>query len=323
MQVVYISVRPHVLEETICCVARLMPFVSSMLVVVPSCMTNEFEFDTELKIAVVDEEEMLGSRYELFKQTTHRQAKSFLLRSAIAESESVEDVFILSDDDYRPLRPITREYFHDQGVDFGYYFHDLTRWRSNVTDFDKGLQWTGRYLLSVGQPTMAYSSHMPQIFRKELFRESLDLVREHTGCEAPPADEWSIYFNYVGSRFPDRFNVRRLYETLNWPPLPTDWAILEIPSRYSFENYYPEFYRQGRIFGGLSRLAGSEDWKINYKSKVDRRRAMETRCTQLAEGLIFSRTLAIYRAASAKFPGLIRKIRKPVNRIAEIIFRIS
>ena len=100
------------------------------------------------------------------------------MRRALVSTDLVDDVFLLSDDDYRPLRPINESFFHSDGRDVGYYFHDLGAWSGSGTPFCDAQHVTNDVLSYLGAPRLAYGSHMPQIVRKSYWDEAFSLLDE-------------------------------------------------------------------------------------------------------------------------------------------------
>ena len=111
MQIVYISNRKNLSEETLKYVENLMPFIHEAVYICPGVQMNEFKFNSSLKITVIDESNALGKRNQLFRESKDHQFRNWLLRSSLSHLEFIDDEFIMSDDDSRPLKEIPMEFF--------------------------------------------------------------------------------------------------------------------------------------------------------------------------------------------------------------------
>ena len=61
--------------------------------------------------------------------------------------------------------------------------------------------------------------------------------------------EWALYFNIAAALHPERFAPPRPFHTLGWPQFGAEWPWWVTPERYSFENFYPDMYEPGHLFG--------------------------------------------------------------------------
>ncbi|MBR5897375.1 MAG: hypothetical protein IKZ39_07140, partial [Lachnospiraceae bacterium] len=177
--------------------------------------------------------------------------RNFFLRCLAMQNDKVDDVFIMSDDDYRPLKTIEEDFFADDNSYKAYYCHDLNEWKGNVgkmTSYDYYIFRTRDFVNKNGYPSLQYSSHMPQIIEKALYRRMLE---EHKGIEKNGLDEWSSYFNYVQAKYPDLIESRP-YAAICWPGLMTDWKMAVKPENPCFENFYEMSYEKDGVFNGLS-----------------------------------------------------------------------
>jgi len=256
MQIVYLSNRPTVLRETWEHVRRHMPFITRALVIAPGDLTGGFGLEDDAAVTFVDESEISGRSGAELAALNH-VTRNVTLRRAAVDSGLVEDVFVLSDDDYRPIKPIRREFFTDGERDRSYYFGDLESWTGYGTDFDDAQRITGAVLAYLGAPRLACAVHHPQIMRRDLWIEAFELwdsLRDdNLICE------WAWYFNVSRWRHPERFSTNEVYRTLCWPPHLHEFARLYRQPEYQFENFYPEFYEQGRVFEGLPRTVPADD----------------------------------------------------------------
>ena len=255
MQIVYLSNRPAVLRETWEHVQRFMPFVERALVIAPAALAKSFGFN-DPAVNVVDESKLSGLSAAELGALNH-VTRNVTLRRAAVDAALVEDVFLLSDDDYRPIKPISREFFTRDGLDRNYFFHDLESWTAAGTDFDDAQRVTGAVLAYLGAPRLAYGVHHPQIMRRDLWLEAFDawdrLRSDNLICE------WAWYFNVSRWRHPDRFAEPEVYRTLCWPPHLHEFPRLYRQPGYAFENFYPESYLEGRVFAGLPTAVVDDD----------------------------------------------------------------
>lgn len=333
LQIVYLSVHPEILLPTLTYVEHLMPFVDEAVVVTPARLADRFYHGGSLPLRVLTDEEILGDDVERFAGADH-QGRNWLLRQRLVRSDSVRDAFIMSDDDYRPLRPIPRTFFQRRGRTRAYYFHDLDDWphRAAVpTPYDLGLRAAGVLLEAHGyQHPKAFSSHCPQLIDKRLYAEML----EHFGEEARrvAVDEWSIYFNYVLRRHPGRFEALP-FRTLCWPARPTDWEGRYPPGEFLFENFYPDLYHPQEPFYGLPQEY-SDDYHVHSQEKIARRQRLQADydCNRQLRDASLARAApadlaAIYRLeageVAVEMRGLPRLLECRAGACSKLLFEIA
>ena len=125
------------------------------------------------------------------------QARNTWLRKHLYAQPAIEANFLAADEDSLALRPLDRAHYQSGTAHTGYYFQeDMATWLAGSpapTSFDRGMRNIWRALAEAAYPTRAYASHMPQIVNKSLVNEIFD--RFVTSRDAPPYDEWSLYFN--------------------------------------------------------------------------------------------------------------------------------
>ena len=179
----------------------------------------------------------------------------------------------MSDDDYRPLKEISLSTFNNQEKYNSYYFYNLSQWTHQSTSFDKCLQNSYHFLLENDLPTLAYSSHMPQIINKDIFNEALTLTLPilKSYCE------WSIYFNYGLSKYPNLFNAPQPYISMNWPDYPNIWKRYIRPGEFLFENYYEHLYNDGDLFSGLQKIPSKSEQLSTLTEKNQRLEAYNSK----------------------------------------------
>lgn len=260
IQFVFISINIDILQGTIAEIDKYIDFVKEYIVVTSAENVRlASHIKSDKTIVVIDESSILNEYSAGFSKRDHVQ-KNWLLRASLLHIELLEENFIMLDDDNRPIKKIELSYFiSPEGRYNAYYFYDLLNWHSTSTDYDKGQENLQQVLSEKNYELLSYSSHAPQIINKKLFAEAIKEFFQ-IGLDKP-IDEWSIYFNYSTSKYPYLFN-KKIFETLNWPALPTDWKYQYIPEDYSFENYYPSVYVQDK-----SQLDGLRYFVEGYNSE--------------------------------------------------------
>lgn len=252
MQIVYISNRPRILESTFRFVTECMRFVDDFLVFCPHEQITDFrKIDTRL--SVFDERELLQDENPADAQD--HQRRNFMLRSGLAGHQAVASLFLLSDDDYRPLMPVKESYFLSGGKYQAYYFYTLAAWQEmlghtgRLTSYDRGSRNSYDILSRRNFSTLMFSAHMPQIVDKAILEKAMEEFAAPRK-QYDSLGEWEIYFNYAMDRFPNSFHAPRPFEVIGWPDKP-HWPWHVAPTHYVFENYYESAYREGGLFYGL------------------------------------------------------------------------
>ena len=248
MQIVYLSKRPEILSETIGYVENLIRFITKVVVVCPENLLKEFKVQTSLKIMLFSDETLLDRKKYAGKIRDH-QMRNWLLRASLADHPAIDDEFIMADDDSRPLCNIPLTYFKDGGKYNSFYFYGMENWFKRESAYDVGQHDTCEVLKKRDYGTLSFSSHMPQIINKAFLREAVKAF-EKLGTEKS-IDEWSIYFNFCLREFPAYFRKPKIFNTLCWPALPSDWSYGYRPEGFHFENFYPALYRKNMLFDGI------------------------------------------------------------------------
>lgn len=244
MQIVLISARPEVLGGTLAFVRAHLPFVDETLVVTPERMRSAM---TALDVEVVTDEELLAAAGPV----DHAQ-RNYALRAALATCDRVADVFLSSDDDYRPLVELPESTFVRAGRYRRYTFGWLDDWEARSSSYDAA-QLAMRQLLALhGMPRLLYSAHMPQVYDKAMWRECVQLLAP--AAVRHPVDEWSTYFNVAPALHPDRFEQPEPYLTLAWPDDAAAWQPLVDPGALTVENFFADHYLPGQVFEGIDPL---------------------------------------------------------------------
>ena len=92
------------------------------------------------------------------------------------QSDKIDEVFIMSDDDYRPLKNITLDMYIEDNSYIAYYCNRLNEWKGVVgamTSYDRCHFKSRDFVNKKRYPALQYSSHMPQIIDKEIFLEMI------------------------------------------------------------------------------------------------------------------------------------------------------
>lgn len=209
------------------------------------------------QLTLIDENEVTGLDTAAIAAFGHVE-RNITLRRAMIEHGHVEDTFLLSDDDYRPLTtiPIT-DYIGEDGRHCGYFFHQLDQWAGDQTSYDHAQIRTLGVLQLLGMPTLAYGSHMPQVMTVERWRRAFE--RSDSVGGGALVDEWSLYFNISSAEAPDDFADPRPFRTLAWPQWPHQWPFWVRPDPIRFENHYPEHEASGGLFAGLGPVDSDAD----------------------------------------------------------------
>ena len=240
-QFVFISIDIKNLKGTVEAIDRFVNFAKEYIVITSPKLIEDFkQIKTDKKLTIIDETTILKKYAKDFHKKDH-QSKNWLLRASLLNIDTLDDEFIMLDDDNRPLKDITIDKFISKDGSYNaYYFYNLLDWHHRDTDYDVGQQNMKEVLSKENYEMLSYSSHAPQIINKMLFKEAVDKFFDR-GLNTP-IDEWSIYFNYAVSTYPYAFN-KKVFETLNWPDLPVYWEHIYLPQNISFENYYEEVYK--------------------------------------------------------------------------------
>lgn len=249
-QMVILSARPNDLLNTIPFIENMMTFIKELVVCCPDKMVDVIKSNYKGKLIVkfLTDTVLLDGK-PLPDDHTHR---NFFLRCLAINSDIIDNTFIMSDDDYRPLVNITSDTFVYKSKYIAYYCYHIDRWLgtpSNPTSYDVSMFRTTEFLTKNNYPTLQYSSHMPQVINKSIYRE---MIEKHKGMEYDGYDEWSTYFNYALVNYPNYFIVKP-YVAICWPGSATDWELDVKPMEFLFENFYNELYENNSLFSDFSK----------------------------------------------------------------------
>lgn len=264
-QIVYLSARSDAIRRTLEFVEHFMPFIKRAVILCPDTMAREMSqlYRGGLEVTCITDSELLNGR----PLPQDHSCRNFLLRCLAMNRPELDDEFIMSDDDYRPLVEVDLSFFIREGRYQAFYFYDLEQWIDVIrkpTSYDFCMLRSNEFLKKHGYPNLQYASHMPQIIRKQWY---CDMLREHPGLEETGCDEWSTYFNYSIAHHPELFDVRP-YVTMSWPELITSWYPMAEPSQYIFENFYEFLYENAQPFFGINTTYQETTYLDNVKKML-------------------------------------------------------
>ena len=265
-QMVILTARVNDISRSIPFIEENMQFINKLLLCCPSKVAEDMKNISTKRVSIevlTDEEILCGA-----KLPEDHGTRNFFLRCLVMKSPKADDVFIMSDDDYRPIKPVDIDFFVNENSYKAYYCYMLEDWKGmvgNQTSYDRYIFRTRDFVNENRYPGYMYSSHMPQIIDKALYRM---MIEEHAGIENTGLDEWSSYFNFVQAKYPDLIESKP-YVTLCWPGLVSDWDMKVEQSDYVFENFYEASYQKGNVFEGLNPEFNANSSKEN-KIKIER-----------------------------------------------------
>ena len=247
-QIVFLSARPEPILATLPYIEEFMPFIKELVVCCPTSMADFMQenYTGRLKLTTVTDDELLAGH----TLPPDHSTRNFFLRCLAMQLDVIDDEFIMCDDDYRPLHPITEEVFYEDGKYKGYYFSDISSWHYNINmlfSYDYCHFRTLEFLRKNGYPTLQYSSHMPQLINKVWYRQ---LIEQYPDIIRKGYDEWSTYFNYVAAVHREQYQPCP-YVTLSWPNIGGENKGVYQPE-YIFENFYSDNYLRRGAFEYMS-----------------------------------------------------------------------
>jgi hypothetical protein len=215
--------------------------VDSVLVVAPARLEPQVR---ALGVDVVTDEQLLDG-----DGPADHARRNYALRAALGACDAVEDVFLMADDDNRPLVDLAETTYVRGGRYRRYTYGHLDDWDRYATSHDL-CQLGSRSVLALhGLPRRAYAAHMPQVVDKALWAEVVALLAP--AAARHPLDEWATYFNAAPALHPDRFEEPEPYLTLGWPDDTATWQSTVDPGALLFENCFLEHYATGAVFEGI------------------------------------------------------------------------
>ena len=266
-QMAVLTARNDDLLRTLPYLEANMPFIERLLVICPQRNIAELQekWNGRLRLDFFTDEELLAGESLPEDHTT----RNFYLRCLLMQKAPLDDVFVMTDDDYRPLVPVEQTFFLRSGRYQAYYCYDLREWRGTqgaYTSYDRSMFRTRDFLTAQHLPTLQYSSHQPQIIDRKLY---LEMLEEYPDIMMQGLDEWSSYFNRSIAKYPSRFAARR-YCSACWPGSVSDWQLWCEPESLIFENFYDALYEDHRVFAGLSKEYDAKTHTADSAEKIRR-----------------------------------------------------
>ncbi|MBR4361685.1 MAG: glycosyltransferase family 4 protein [Ruminococcus sp.] len=246
-QLVCLTARNDDMLATLPFIEEFMPFITEMVLCCPDKNVAELKerYHGRLELKFLTDSQILNGE----PLPEDHSTRNLFLRCLAMRDPVIDDVFIMTDDDYRPLRTLTIDDFIEDGCYKAFYCYDLNEWRGTYgkpTSFDISMRKTRKFLRDNGYPTMMYSSHQMQMIDKRIFNE---MTAKYPALQTSGCCEWSTYFNYGLKTYPDMFKPVP-YVTMGWPGARSDWDVFVQPTEFLFENHYKALYEEGRVFAG-------------------------------------------------------------------------
>jgi hypothetical protein len=279
MQLVTLSNRPAVVAETVDHLRHFLPWLDRVVVVAPRRAHDEMAAALDgHDVALLGDEDLAAAGGVDLGSLDHME-RNYTLRGALAGQPSIDEVFLMADDDHRPLKAVDESFFRDGDRHRGYFFYDLVEWPGTSTPFDIGQHQAGELLRYLGYDHLAYGSHMPQLIRKEHLAEAWEVAARLTPSRS--ICEWSLYFNVSRARHPEAYCEPAPFRTMCWPQYANEWPWWVAPPEYVFENFYPELYAPGHLFDGLPTALDPGRVERDAVEKIMRWSALGRRTAQL------------------------------------------
>ncbi|UQX87559.1 hypothetical protein M6D93_14795 [Jatrophihabitans telluris] len=268
-QIAFLSNRPDVLAETLDYVRHFMPWLRRAVVLAPAAtiepMRRSLARFAPWPIELVAEPDVLGAGEQV---PVDHGARNALLRLRLAERGPLDELFLASDDDYRPLKDVAVSEFLSDGRMHSYASYDLALWRQNESSYDRVQHASYLALSYLGADHLCYAAHMPQVIDRQIFVAAFAAAGGLSGSTA--FCEWSLPLNYGRFIAPDRYSPPRTFRTVGWPQYPHQWPFWRRPEELSFENFYPESYVAGQLFAGIDTALDAQDPQRQAFSKISR-----------------------------------------------------
>ena len=247
-QIVCLTARNDDMLATLPFIEEFMPFITEMVLCCPDKNVEELKerYHGRLELKFLTDSQILDGK----PLPEDHSTRNYFLRCLAMRNPIIDDVFIMTDDDYRPLRTLTVNDFIEDGCYKAFYCYDLNEWRgtyNNPTSFDNCMRKSRKFLKDNGYPTMMYSSHQMQMIDKRIFNE---MTEKYPAIISSGCCEWCTYFNYGVGTYPDMFKPVP-YVTMGWPGVRSDWDVFVQPTEFLFENHYEFLYREGSVFAGM------------------------------------------------------------------------
>ncbi|MGN0637334.1 MAG: glycosyltransferase family 4 protein [Huintestinicola sp.] len=216
-QLVIFSRDPARVSESLEYYDRFMPFAEKALI----CTSGK---ETDFKISYSGRLEVKVTEYKKDTLTSF-----------------ADDVFILSDDDVRPLKTIAVGDFISDGSYRAFYC-------GRPYNSDECSRKTREFLESRCLPGVMYESHQMQIFDRDIL---CALYEKYPEANDGSMDIFSLYFNFAAVNYPEIFT----FEGARSMCLPEPDSCNEggyYPEKLTFEHFCEKAYEPGQPFAGFS-----------------------------------------------------------------------
>lgn len=265
-QLFFLTNRPNLALQQLYSCEIYIKFLQRVLIACPRGISDQIKrnYKGRLKLEFVFDEDLPD-----VSSISDHAIRNFSLRSLIIQSEKLDNLFIMADDDNRPVKDISLADFYDGHRYSAYYFYkDISKWSGELwakTSFDKAITSTADFLIQNDYPRLGFDSHMPQLIDKRIF---LEMLEKHSELIYNAYSEWSTYFNYLAFHYPNKISIKEC-PVMCWPCSETDWDRAVYPDDIKFENFYVSNYSKGEIFDGLSIDYNNDDSnKIKQINKI-------------------------------------------------------
>ncbi|MCR5425357.1 MAG: glycosyltransferase family 4 protein [Lachnospiraceae bacterium] len=271
-QMVILTARAKDLLSSLPYMEQNLPFLTELVLCCPARMVPEMEagYHGRLKLIYLTDEELLKGR----SLPADHAVRNMFLRGLAFAREQVDTVFLMGDDDYRPLHALRAEDFYAAGGTkyMARICHDLLLFpvtQGGATSFDESLVRCGNFLAERGMPTFMCDSHTMQVMDKRYFLEMTG--RFPRSMEQSIVTEWSGPYNYMAWAYPGTIEMKP-YHTLNWPGFDEDWEPLwrDVDADPSVENYYETAYVAETFYEHPGRLYGIDPEDSAAKAERER-----------------------------------------------------
>lgn len=276
-QMVMLSARAEDFLRSLPFIEHFMPFVTEIVLCCPDTMEEEVarSYKGRLRILYLTDSALLDG----CQLPGDHAVRNIFLRAKAIQSDIIDPVFLMSDDDYRPLERISIDKFYKNGRYQAYYVGDLKNWKGtqgNPTSFDYSMWKCRDFLMEQGYSTYMFDAHMPQIINRHLFLEMLERYPQIAGGAA---SEWSGYFNYLACEYPGTLDICP-YVTMDWPGFLEDWNTEVKRPEYLFENFYDLVYGECGVYRGKGHFTGFSREYTTDIPKENRRKAEICSCEE-------------------------------------------
>jgi len=236
-----------------------------IVVVAPERLASSFD-----GLGTVLTDEQLTGRTATQLASMAHTSRNYLLRTTAVRHDAIADVFVMSDDDSRPLVPVDRSTFITENARHRRrWFHTMGAWRRANSEFDESILNTWVLLRQMGfVDPLSFACHMPQVIDKALYTAVADKFAPYADTYA--LEEWSTYFTVAASIAPERFADPEPFQTLGWPQYPGEWPHQITPPRHIYENHHPELHEAGGLYDGLSTLCDPDTIDATNIEKIIR-----------------------------------------------------